>query len=1395
MAYASAEGGYGASAPSVLHLDASHADYVRVPDTELLFHGELRRAGPDLVLTGHDGHRHIISGYFSGEKHPALVAPNGARLSADLVDLLAGSSAPRQYAQAQSTMPSDAVGKVEKVVGTATVIRNGTSVALQVGDAVYKSDLIQTGSSSSVGIAFPDGTALNLVANTRMALSDYAYDPNGTSNSAAFSIIEGTFAFIAGKVAHTGDMRIATPVATMGIRGTIGTAQQISDATWSFAVDDGVYVLIDENGNVIERVYRIGYHTLVHRESHGTLQVTTAPMTPAEQQLVQEIVRDVIQTLNLQNNPNPQSNPNPGSSTPPDQIEHFQLLIQQNGPPIIVNYAPFNPPGQQFAPSIEFGAPHVPPPPPQTKLSFTPSNIVIWTFPSSGPWEQSADWNSNTVPGAKNTVEIFEQVSGQPLTVTLDQPATVNNLIIGPGVTLDIVSGGLLTVLNGLDDSGTIVTSGDPPLLSIGGPVTVESGAKIVTRGGVISFADGTVTIDPAGSGEPAGRIVARGHGAEIDFTSETVDNYGVLAATHHGKMAFEGGTVNNYAVIVAKDWGTIAFGDLPGNPLAVTNNSGAAIVAKDHGIISFDGVNVINDQHAVIEADGGIIRFVETPGAGEPGGITNNGLIAATDCGIVVFADIGADDNGGLFNNGTIAAFGRGSTVDFYDSVINGGTLKADGGTIFVSCDSEIVGPINVVITDGGLADFADQLGALGPVDITFGAGGAPGAGTLELQRAPASDVKIADFGSGDTIDLANLRFSFREHVVWNQASGTLSIYDGCTLEETLHLVGTYSQSDFVLVGDPAGGTEVVYADNAKSSGAWDAGYTWSSGVPGAPDTAVIDRPWTVTLDSQEKIENLVIGVCATLDIVDGGWLKILNTLDDSGLIRIDSTSYDPKLQVDGPTNVTGTGEILALGRYATVAFDHDYLRNAGAIAAGQHGTVIFDHSHVDNRGEIGTGPDGTIFIDHSAIQNACGIIDASGCHASIVLENAIIIGGVLETRGGGLVESPTGATLVDVTLAGGNFETNDGASLNLRGTTTIAETVTFEGGGTFTLAGADAKIVGTWDCDATLDNFGTIAGAGQIGNDHLILDNEAGGKDWNHGSGTIDADVSGRTLTLDTGCHAIINAGTLEASRSGILDVRSDVDNWNGSILVEAHSKAEFAGNVHGGNATVEGGTLEFDAKSNTDVTFDNGGGHYGELILGADSHFTGKIFGFAGTASGSPSLTNTDEIDLVDFADGTITKEFIFGDEVTLKLKDAGGQTISLTFVGPSGTLQVESDGHGGTTIYDPTTTAPLASGSGSSFTVTENFAPVLIGAPGNDNFVFRPDMGVDAAGDFHPHADTIDHFDHIQWAQHLSSLITPDPQGDAVFEPGHCHGASPDLTANYLHAHLQYLAHLH
>ncbi len=345
------EGGYGGGA-FVIHTNSSHSEYVSVPDADLLFRGDYHRAGPDLVLTGHDGRHHIVPGYFASEKHAALVAPNGASLSADVVDLLAGSPAPGQYAQAQPTTPPDSIGKVEKVVGDVTVVRNGVSVALHVGDAVFKSDVIVTGGDSSAGITFPDGTVLDLVANSRMALNEYSFEPNGANNGAVFTLVEGTFGFVAGQVAQDNHMSVVTPVATMGIRGTAGIVRHefranAGDLLYSFLVLDeidirrhghhvGAYEVRDNRpdsptfGEILQYIADSGYVTSVEAQGSGLPPiVTTEPITNSRLFSDRPILQDLVDSYSQFNGPG--GIHSPGSGDSPNQLFGPQFLPENGG--------------------------------------------------------------------------------------------------------------------------------------------------------------------------------------------------------------------------------------------------------------------------------------------------------------------------------------------------------------------------------------------------------------------------------------------------------------------------------------------------------------------------------------------------------------------------------------------------------------------------------------------------------------------------------------------------------------------------------------------------------------------------------------------------------------------------------------------------------------------------------------------------------------------------------------------------------------------------------------------------------------------------------------------------------------------------------------------------------
>jgi hypothetical protein len=162
---------------------------------------------------------------------------------------LAGSFPVAAQAQPGSAKPAvqdlapKPIGKVVTATGSVTIERANAAVvqvnlpgqAGQVGDLVYQGDVVQTGADGRLGINFTDGTSFNLSSNARMALSEFVYDPNGTSNSTLFNLTKGTFTFVAGNIAKTGDMKVDTPVATMGIRGTTPRVEISDDGSVNFS--------------------------------------------------------------------------------------------------------------------------------------------------------------------------------------------------------------------------------------------------------------------------------------------------------------------------------------------------------------------------------------------------------------------------------------------------------------------------------------------------------------------------------------------------------------------------------------------------------------------------------------------------------------------------------------------------------------------------------------------------------------------------------------------------------------------------------------------------------------------------------------------------------------------------------------------------------------------------------------------------------------------------------------------------------------------------------------------------------------------------------------------------------------------------------------------------------
>ncbi|WP_244552516.1 VCBS domain-containing protein [Bradyrhizobium sp. Ghvi] len=283
---------------------------VVIADPNLIFHGEFKRTGLDLVLS-HDGHDFVVHDYFRGDKRAAIASPDGAHLTGDIVSALTG------YVQVAQAAPGAAaaqvIGHVTKLSGSATAIRNGVSVILNNGDNVEKGDVVSTGSDSTLGVTFIDGTVFGLSSNARMVLNEMVYDPNGSNNSSLLSLVAGTITFVAGETAKHGDMKIDTPVATMGIRGTAvlteinfvvpaGGGDPQPQANFQVLVEPngttGSYILFDKLTLLpIATVNQAGQMIQI---SGGNVSVTNALLSPD----VQKLITDVFTLKFTDNNTN-----------------------------------------------------------------------------------------------------------------------------------------------------------------------------------------------------------------------------------------------------------------------------------------------------------------------------------------------------------------------------------------------------------------------------------------------------------------------------------------------------------------------------------------------------------------------------------------------------------------------------------------------------------------------------------------------------------------------------------------------------------------------------------------------------------------------------------------------------------------------------------------------------------------------------------------------------------------------------------------------------------------------------------------------------------------------------------------------------------------------------------
>lgn len=409
--------------------------FVTVPDAHLLFTGDFQRLSSDLKIVGDDGKSVLVPDYFAAEKRATLLSPEGASLTPDIVEALAGPQAAGQYAQAGAqTSDQPPIGRIEQAAGNATIVRNGVAIAANQGDVVRKGDVVQTGGDGQIAVLFSDGSTFSLSANARMVLNDFVFQSGGANNSALISLVQGTIGFVAGQVAKNGDMRVETPVATMGIRGTAVMVEiAANDGQTKFSVmmePDGTTgsfnIYNKTTGALIGTVNNSSVGWVV--SPAGPMQVLAEQIQKTQAELAQELnyVQQMFDVFNNgQQNP---FNPDDHTANPKTQFAgsgtQFQTFLSQFTVEQLPN-APVEPVSFQFTPQTGDDAP------PPVIVTLTPNRPPVAVDDENGtPAGGRVIDNDNDPEGGVIVVKTVQHVvngepQGQPVVVDPQNGATI----------------------------------------------------------------------------------------------------------------------------------------------------------------------------------------------------------------------------------------------------------------------------------------------------------------------------------------------------------------------------------------------------------------------------------------------------------------------------------------------------------------------------------------------------------------------------------------------------------------------------------------------------------------------------------------------------------------------------------------------------------------------------------------------------------------------------------------------------------------------------------------------------------------------------------------------------------------------------------------------------------
>ncbi|TWT04987.1 autotransporter domain-containing protein [Reyranella sp. CPCC 100927] len=677
------------------------------------------------------------------------------------------------------------------------------------------------------------------------------------------------------------------------------------------------------------------------------------------------------------------------------------------------------------------------------------AQLINWTNPGEGFWQDPANWSSGAVPTSFNSIRMTNGGSA-----IIDAIAAVAN-------NLDVRSAGtsMITIRNG----GTL-TSGDSVIGATGG-----SGAVVVDGAGSRWTIGSNLTI---ASGASTGTVTVTGPGSQV--TAREAD---VSRGTGNGAINVLDGGAATFTVqfLVGYDAGAVGS--------ATVSGTGSSLVVGQvfrlgNGTGATGRLTVADGGTVTVNAGAGSIVF----GAGTARGFINIGAApgdAAVAPGTLNIAGIAGGGPGSEINfNHTSAAyifapqinggaavrvFSGTTTLTAANNTYTGGTVL-NGGTLGVAADTALGDAAGGLSFDGGTLRVIGTGFTSTPRTITWGAGG----GGFDIAD-PANSFTVSQVLSG-TGGLVK------------QGAGTLVLtglntYSGGT---TIN-AGTLQLGN----GGPTGSITGNVINNGVLAINRNAGLTLNGVISGSGSLFLTDGSDAILTADNTYTGGTTISNGVDLQLGGGGATgSIIGNVINNGTLAVSRTGT---LVLDGV--ISGTGSLFLGGAGGTT------ILTAANTYSG--GTLIFsgDTLQLGNGGATGsiTGAieiRGTLAINRSDVYIVDNVIVRNGALRQIGTGTTVLTGDNSAFNGTAFVAS--GTLRVDSKLGTGPVSVQSGGTLG--GIGTIGGAVTVADGGTLlgtqgqTLTMGSLTLSGASNINVTLGAPGTTGLFNVTGN--LTLD-----------------------------------------------------------------------------------------------------------------------------------------------------------------------------------------------------------------------------------------------------------------------------------------------------------------